>query len=195
MKKLLGLMMLGWVVFGVGAAPKKAPAPAFQMEATVVEVMDGDTIKVRLKGDKTTVTTIRLYGIDAAETDKRQLSIKNLKQHQKHLDWGNKATAFLTELLPVDTPILLMGDAYPRRVQTKFDTDRYERSLAFIEVDGQDVGELLIAHGLAWVYSDSYKPSFTTYRTPHYLEVEQTAKKNKQGWHKRGMPLKKDNTK
>ncbi len=202
MRSILLLVLLSGSLLGVGANRQNTERPqstnnkkaSLEIQATVVGVIDGDTIDVRIKGD-TKNTRIRIYGIDAAETDKRQLSIKNPKQKQKHLDWGDKAKDFLTELLPVDTPILLMGDVYPRKVQTEFDTDRYERSLAFVIVDGQDVGELLVANGLAWVYSDNYGSSWTTKRTPHYLEVERTAKKNKQGWHKRGMPLKRDNTK
>lgn len=108
-----------------------------------VRVVDGDTI--RLGG-----ATVRLFGIDAPEADQRC--------------GGNGAPAWAC------------GAWVVRQVQARFEgaqaecavleTDRYGRSVARCKVDGQDMGQTLVAQGLAF--------AFLRYSTD-YAEAEKQA--------------------
>lgn len=80
--------------------------------ATVVDVTDGDTIKVRLQGD---VENVRLIGIDTPETHGRG----GLREC-----FGREATSRTAALLPPGTPVRLERDVEPR--------DRYGRLLAYV---------------------------------------------------------------
>lgn len=93
----------------------------------VVNVHDGDTLKVRNSGG--VVVTVRLAEVDAPE----------LKQ--KGGEW---AAAFLREVCPVGSRIDL------ERVGGR--PDRYGRLLAKVSAGGEDVAAVLVARGAAWVY-------------------------------------------
>ena len=90
----------------------------------VTRITDGDTARV-LDDDKGE-HTIRLNGIDTPE--RRQ-------------PFGTKARDRLAELT--------LGKTVTVHV---IDRDKYGRSIARIEVEGQDVGHTLVAEGMAWHY-------------------------------------------
>ena len=99
------------------------PCPAWAWSGKVVGVSDGDTITVlRDKQPQ----KIRLYGIDCPE--KRQPFGKRAKQLTSELVFGK-----LVEVEPVAT-------------------DRYGRTVAFVQVEDVLVNEELIKEGLGWVY-------------------------------------------
>ena len=75
-----------------------------------MRVVDGDTVVVALAG---TDTTIRLLNVDTPETKDPNKAVECL---------GPEASAFLTELLPVGTPVELVYDGEK--------LDRYGRTLA-----------------------------------------------------------------
>jgi micrococcal nuclease len=91
----------------------------------VVSVHDGDTLHV-LGADKLE-RTIRLEGIDAPE----------LRQ-----PFGTKARDALAALTKGKAVEVIGGKP-----------DRYGRTVARVEVDGQDVGHRLVSDGLAWHYT------------------------------------------
>lgn len=85
------------------------PAPAFQM-ATVIRVVDGDTIKVRLNALEE--RSVRLIGVDTPETVHPRRPVEC---------FGPEASEYLTELLPPGKQVLLgyegkIADAYGRLV-------------------------------------------------------------------------------
>jgi endonuclease YncB( thermonuclease family) len=91
--------------------------------ARVVGVNDGDTITA-LVGQKS--QKIRIEGIDAPELGQ---------------SFGRNAKARLSDLV------------FGRDVQLELrGTDRYQRLLARVTVDGVDVGRQLVVEGLAWQY-------------------------------------------
>jgi endonuclease YncB( thermonuclease family) len=91
----------------------------------VVSVHDGDTLTVL---DASNVQhKVRLHGIDAPE--RRQ-------------PFGTKARERLAELTHGKSVRVL-----------PVDRDRYGRTVARIEVEGQDVNRQMIADGLAWHYT------------------------------------------
>ena len=100
------------------------------MTASVVEVVDGDTILVDLSGS---ATLVRLIGIDAPETD---------GPFTERECFGDEATTFAHFALA------------DREVELSFDvdrTDRFDRTLAYVWVDGSLFNERLVREGSATV--------------------------------------------
>ena len=109
------------------------------MHATVKNVVDGDTIDVRL-GSRT--ETIRLLGIDTPET----------KHPTKPVEcWGPEASAHTAELLPPGSDVWIERDAEAR--------DRYGRLLAYVHRGDDDlfVNMELVAGG--WAVPLSIEPN------------------------------------
>lgn len=108
----------------------------FGEEALVIDVVDGDTIKVLTQeGER----TIRLIGIDTPEL--RPLECKGLE-----------AKEFLSNLV-LDQEVTLESDP------TQGDTDRYQRDLRYIWEKGVNINKELIESGLAkeYTYNKPYK--------------------------------------
>jgi len=97
-------------------------------------IVDGDALWLR--GEK-----IRLQGFDTPETT------TNICGGQKEIILGRKATARLTQLLN-------SGEVSFRRVGQ----DKYGRTIADFYVDGTEVGDILIAEGLArrWPHGEEF---------------------------------------
>jgi micrococcal nuclease len=94
--------------------------------ATVVRIVDGDTIRVRFADE--TVAPIRLIGIDAPESrdnrktrrdaKKQNRSVKNIMRD------GRAATFYINSILEKGSTVLLEYDVRKR--------DRYNRILAYV---------------------------------------------------------------
>jgi len=106
-------------------------ASAQAQPATVVSVVDGDTIKVI---DETGLTTIRLYGIDSPE--KKQAYGMAAKDFVKTMVEGR-----MVDVSPVDI-------------------DRYGRTVAVVMIGTQCIQEQLVLSGYAWVYPQYCRKSF-----------------------------------
>jgi micrococcal nuclease len=87
--------------------------------ATVVRVIDGDTIVVRIGGHD---ENVRLIGIDTPETHKPDTPVEC---------FGPEASARMAQLLPVGTPVRLERDTEAR--------DRYGRLLAYVYRSSDDL--------------------------------------------------------
>ena len=91
--------------------------------ARVVEVVDGDTLRVQVDG---TTETVRLLGIDTPET----------RHPTKPVEcFGAEASERLAELAPAGAVVRLERDVEAR--------DHYDRLLAYIYVTGGDGTEVL----------------------------------------------------
>jgi endonuclease YncB( thermonuclease family) len=116
----------------VGAAEPASPAAtagAFTYRGTVTNVVDGDTLDVRLASGKR--ERIRLIGIDTPE---------------RGACYAAKATE-RTRQLAMSKPVVLRGDA------SQDTRDRYGRLLAYVWIPGgKDLGYHLVAGGFAKVY-------------------------------------------
>ncbi|WP_411233212.1 thermonuclease family protein [Marivita sp. S0852] len=95
----------------------------------VVRVIDGDTIDVA-------GTRVRLHAIDAPETEQLCASAQGA-------DWT--CGAWVTQ------QVTALFDGKQARCRTK-DTDRYGRAVAKCQVNGRDMGDVLVAQGLAFAY-------------------------------------------
>lgn len=124
--------LLAVVLAGAGCGRDTAAGPAGDAgAATVVRVVDGDTIRARLGSVE---ERVRLIGIDTPETH----GAGGLREC-----FGAEATARLSALLPPGTPVRLVRDVEAR--------DRYDRLLAYVyrRSDGLFVNLALVREGYA----------------------------------------------
>jgi micrococcal nuclease len=123
--------------------PRPPASTAVEVNATVVDVVDGDTVELRVGGR---AERVRLIGIDTPETVAPGRPVEC---------FGPEASAFLRTLLPAGSPVRLERDVEAR--------DAYDRLLGYVYrgVDGLFVNLELAAKG----YADRLDiPPNTTYR-------------------------------
>jgi micrococcal nuclease len=102
---------------------------AEQIEAQINKVVDGDTVRVSIAGEKKPVR-VRLYGIDAPE---------------KNQPSGPESSEALARLLPVGSAVLL----------DVVDRDHYGRLVAIITRQGENesANARQVSDGWAWYWS------------------------------------------
>lgn len=124
-------------------SPKKSPLPE-GANGRIVKVIDGDTIDVLMNGR---TERVRLIGIDTPETKKPNTPIEC---------FGPEAADRTTDLLPIDTPVLVQRDIEAR--------DPYGRLLGYVyrTSDRLFVNEDLIVNGYARPLSITPNTAFTT---------------------------------
>jgi micrococcal nuclease len=113
------------------AADASAVALTIEANATVVRVIDGDTLAADIDGDD---EHVRLIGIDTPES---------VAEDRPDECYGKEASERLRALLPTGTPIRLERDVEPR--------DQYDRLLGYVyrATDGLFVNQTLVAEGYA----------------------------------------------
>ncbi|MTD47229.1 hypothetical protein GKE82_23790 [Conexibacter sp. W3-3-2] len=112
------------------------PARAISPNATVLRVIDGDTIEASVRAAQPTPRTltarVRILGIDTPEV------------HGRTECAGQAASQALRALLPAGTPIRLEAD------EGHEPADRYGRQLAYLATEnGADIGAAQLRAGLA----------------------------------------------
>jgi len=123
-------------------------SPAASREVVVAWCYDGDSFRTSTNED------VRVLGIDTPEkgrplADKaRRLAVKTLKGRR----------------------VRLAADG------ARFATDRYGRTLAYVDVDGRDYGQTVLAAGLARVYRHAQCG-----RQTEYSRTEQAARRERVG--------------
>lgn len=124
------LVLLAWAALASCTPPAGTP-PGETGLATVVEVVDGDTVEVEVSG---ATETVRLLGIDTPETVHPDKPVEC---------WGPEASARTEALLPAGSPVHLERDEEAR--------DHFGRLLAYVRRadDGTLVNERLVAEGFA----------------------------------------------
>jgi endonuclease YncB( thermonuclease family) len=149
------------VAVGLGRVPVTGGRPAGPAsgEATVVRVVDGDTVVVAV-GDAE--EPVRLIGIDTPESVARD---------RPNECFGSEASTRLAELLPEGTVVRLTRDIEPR--------DVYDRLLAYVQrdADGLFVNLAQVADGYA--EASDYPPN-STYRDD-FARAEQDARRAGRG--------------
>ena len=128
----------GWLVVlaaacgsGTRAAPDPTTANLIEANATVVRVIDGDTIDASIHG---TTERVRLIGVDTPETKKPNTPVQC---------YGPEASDFTKHTLPVGTAVLIVRDVEAREV--------YGRMLGYVyrSTDGLFVNLELAVEGFA----------------------------------------------
>lgn len=114
----------------LGSVALPAAASSVMLAATVVRVIDGDTVDVLLERGQ---ERVRLIGIDTPESAHPEIGME---------PWGPEASNFASMLLPPGTPVRLELDVQER--------DPYGRLLAYLYLpDGRMMNEVMLQEGLA----------------------------------------------
>ena len=120
--------------------PPSADPGALMIPAEVIEVVDGDTVRVETAQGR---ETVRLLGIDTPETVAPNRPVEC---------FGPEASARAKELLPEGTEVVLELDPTQDR------RDRYDRMLAYVHLDDhadrgpESVNRMLVEGGYAEAY-------------------------------------------
>ena len=124
----MSAVVAGAVLLACGSEPGD---PAAAGTATVVSVIDGDTVVVELDGRD---EPVRLLGVDTPET---------VHPDRDPECFGAEASAFTAALLPPGTPVRLERDVVGR--------DHYGRVLGYVHRMADDlfVNEMLVRRGYA----------------------------------------------
>lgn len=140
---------------GLPAAPEPGDTtPALDREVAVVEVVDGDTLEVRMPDGE--LETVRLLGVDTPETyaDNDPAEFEGVPDSRAGRAClraaGENATAFVEGTLAGGTV----------RVRTDPTADRrgsYGRLLAYVTVDGESLNRALLARGHARLYDTTFQ--------------------------------------
>lgn len=135
----------------VDAPPSATPDPE-GLEVEVTDVVDGDTIDVRLPNGSE--DTVRLLGVDTpevhAENDPAEFpGVPETEAGRSCLrEWGERASQHAKDELAGETVTLSFDANEPRR-------GYYGRLLAYVHVDGDAFNYGLVTGGLARRYDDS----------------------------------------
>lgn len=141
---------LALVLFSVACGSHVTTPPG--VETIIVRVVDGDTVK-------TETETIRLIGIDTPET------VHPTKPVQCY---GPESSAYVKNRLPPGTPVRLESGLEER--------DRFQRLLAYINLNSEDLNLTLIEEGYARAETRFPHPRMTA-----YVAAESVAKQNNVG--------------
>lgn len=154
-------------------APVVTPVPvAKTYRGKVTSVVDGDTLRVRLRSGKR--KTVRLIGIDTPETREPGVAVEC---------GGKKATAYMSKLAMRKRRGRRLGHNVQLRTDPTQDmTDRFGRLLAYVtRTSGRvDLGKSMIRAGWATTYVYNSKP-FERFGT--YSQIEAQAKSAAAGVH------------
>jgi micrococcal nuclease len=161
----------------VGTGPGDADASGAAGSATdwtveVVEVVDGDTLKIEFPDGR--VENVRLLGVDTPEVHTGVSpdefdGIPETEDGEAWLrDWGHEASEWMRQRV-ADAEV---------RIETDPEADRrgsYGRLLVYVYVDGENVNEELLSQGYARMYDSEF-----TNRT-HFAELEASAQSQNAG--------------
>lgn len=133
--QIVALLLLSFLAACTGSSEVAVrPIPGTDLSgvgATVVKVIDGDTVELRFPGREPEM--VRLLGIDTPETVHPNRPVEC---------FGPEASTRATELLPTGSQVLVQRDAEAR--------DRYGRLLAYLwTTDGTFVNAEMVAGGYA----------------------------------------------
>ena len=133
---LLSVLLLAGCAAPGPAAPAQAglPVPEGAQEATVVRVVDGDTLVLRGRG---------VGPLPARPTRVRVLLVDTPEVHTEQECFGQEASDRAGQLLPDGASVRVQGDRDPE--------DRFGRALLHVWAEGVNVGEALVREGFAQV--------------------------------------------
>ena len=132
--KTLPLLCTTGIVIMTAIAGCESPAGTDIDDVTMDYVVDGDTIRAIVDGNS---ERIRLLGIDTPEIGRDGTPDERC---------AREARQFLADSM-TDATVTLSTDPHsPER-------DQYDRILAYVEVDGVDVGQTMLAEGFADLYT------------------------------------------
>lgn len=148
-------------VAGVQTEPLNTPTRDTMQQATLVKVIDGDTIAVSIEGKN---EVVRVIGIDTPEVVDPRKTVEC---------FGKEASEKAKVMFENNKTVLLESDP------TQGERDKYQRLLRYIWIDDAkvDFGKLMIEQGYAteYTYTTAYK-----YQESYRL-AEEDAREAKKG--------------
>jgi micrococcal nuclease len=158
------MLVAGVTTFRVGHTTPTSRVWADGISATVVRVVDGDTVDVRLEGGE--VERLRILGIDTPEVVDPRRPVQC---------YGPEASERAQRLLPPGRAIVLEGDPSQNA------RDRYGRRLAHLFLDGAPSDEPTRANVGLILVTEGYARHYVYQRTPtahgaEYAAAEATAR-------------------
>lgn len=171
-----GLMVLILFLFILGRkdwAPELVDAGfLYGEEVELVHVLDGDTLDVRPPGGER--FRLRLLGMDTMEfhnAEKRAIQMKAWQRSSQDIVYFAREARFaLCDLVKDSRLVIISPDGVSKM-------DPYGRRLGYLEAEGVDVGEVLVAAGLAEVRREPHP------RQTRYREAFRQAQEKKLGLH------------
>ena len=149
--------------------PAYAKAPIRTINGTVTKVSDGDTIQV--VDPLGTRVKVRLYGIDAPETEKRNRKTGRISKEGQ--PYGEEAFQ------------ALQGKIGGQRVKTEVvDIDRYRRAVSVVWLGERNVNKELVREGSAW----AYRQYLDRPHTSEFIQAEEQARRERRGLWRQGNP-------
>ncbi|WP_236015015.1 thermonuclease family protein [Geomonas anaerohicana] len=132
-------------------------------------VSDGDTVQVQdVLGTK---VKVRLYGIDAPETEKRNRRTGRISKPGQ--PFGEEAFQ------------ALKGKIGGQRVTVEVrDVDRYRRAVSVLRLGGWDVNQEMVREGFAWAYRQYLDRPYAS----EYIRAEEEARREGRGLWREGNP-------
>jgi endonuclease YncB( thermonuclease family) len=139
-----------------------AKDPIRSIEGIVSKVSDGDTIHIT--DSLGTKVKVRLYGIDAPETEK-----------------GNKRTGRISkpgQPYGEDAYQALQSKVYRKTIKLDImDVDQYKRSVGIVWLNGKNINKEMVAEGYAW----AYRQYLDRPHASEYIELEEQARAKRLG--------------
>ncbi|MDD2308937.1 MAG: thermonuclease family protein [Desulfuromonadaceae bacterium] len=133
------------------------------IDGMVRAVYDGDTVLLTTRGESR--LKVRLYGIDAPETNKPDAP------GQPYGGISRRTLMFK-----------IMG----RRVTAEIaDIDQYKRAVAVIRCEGRDINREMVAEGMAWAYRSFLQGAYAS----EYIAAENLARSRRAGIWRESNPL------
>jgi micrococcal nuclease len=166
LKRVVSYAIAGMVLMAPGAYAKD---PIRTIEGIVSKISDGDTVHVT--DSQGTKVKVRLYGIDAPETEK--LNKKTGHVSKPGQPYGDEAYQALYRKV--------------HRKSVKLDVmavDQYKRSVGIVYLNSRNVNQEMVAEGWAWAYRQYLD-------RPHasdYIQAEEQARANRLGLWKQNNP-------
>ncbi|GAM10354.1 putative endonuclease [Geobacter sp. OR-1] len=139
-----------------------AKGPIRSIDGMVIKVVDGDTIHIQ--DSLKTKVKVRLYGIDAPETEKSNKKTGHVSKPGQ--PYGEEAyQALNSKLFRKNVTIDIMA------------IDQYKRAVGIVKLSGKSINAEMVAEGYAWAYRQYLD---TPYRS-EYIGLEDAARGKRLG--------------
>jgi endonuclease YncB( thermonuclease family) len=146
-----------------------AKGPIRTIEGIVTKVSDGDTIHVT--DPLGTKVKVRLYGIDAPETEKSNKRTGRISKPGQ--PYGEEAFKALNNKI------------YRKQVKLEIIAfDQYKRSVGIVCLNGKNINQEMVAEGWAW----AYRQYLDRPHASEYIEAEEHARVSRLGLWKQNNP-------
>jgi len=140
----------------------QAKEPIRTIEGIVSKVSDGDT--VHITDPLGTKVKVRLYGIDAPETEKSNKKTGRISKPGQ--PYGEEAYQALRSMI------------YRKQVKLEImDIDRYKRAVGIVWLNGKNINQEIVAEGYAW----AYRQYLDRPHASEYTQAEELARSKKLG--------------